>query len=120
LKSGILVNSVSPIAVTRMTEAHTPESLLPYLKPEMVSSAVAYLASEECRVTGHVISAGAGYFSRTQVLEGAGVCVDPAVAADPDTVASNFDRICDLSNAVFLSSAPEFIDRATRRFAKAR
>ncbi len=115
-RDGILVNSVSPIAATRMTEAHTPQGLLPYLKSEMVSAAVAYLASEACHATGYVISAGAGYFSRTQVLEGEGVYLDPAAAVDPDTVESHFDRICDLSKPTFLGSAPEFIDRATRRF----
>jgi NAD(P)-dependent dehydrogenase (short-subunit alcohol dehydrogenase family) len=116
LRNGILVNAVSPIAATRMTEAGYPKSLLPHLKPEYVSAAVAYLASEACLVTGHVLSAGAGYFSRTQVLEGAGVQVDPEVAGDPDTVAANFTRIADLSNAAVLDSAPEFLDRAAGRF----
>jgi hypothetical protein len=50
------------------------------------------------------------------VLEGAGVQVDPEVAGDPDTVAANFTRIADLSNAAVLDSAPEFLDRAAGRF----
>jgi NAD(P)-dependent dehydrogenase (short-subunit alcohol dehydrogenase family) len=115
-RNGILVNAVSPIAATRMTEASTPKNLLAHLKPEYVSAAVAYLASEACRVTGHILSAGAGYFSRTQVLEGIGVQVDPEVAGDPDTVAANFAKISDLSGAAVLDSAPEFIERATGRF----
>jgi NAD(P)-dependent dehydrogenase (short-subunit alcohol dehydrogenase family) len=117
-RSGILVNAVSPIAVTRMTESQTPQELLPYLKPEYVSAAVAFLASEACTVSGYVLSAGAGYFSRTQVLEGEGVTVAPELAADPDTVAENFDKIADLSDAVALGAAPEFIERATRRFVR--
>jgi NAD(P)-dependent dehydrogenase (short-subunit alcohol dehydrogenase family) len=60
LRNNILVNAVSPIAATRMTEAMYPKSVLPYLKPEFVSAAVAFLASEACTITGHIISAGAG------------------------------------------------------------
>lgn len=115
-RNGILVNAVSPIAVTRMTEAGTPEHLQPHLKPEYVSAAVAYLASEACAVSGYVLSAGGGYFSRTQVVEGAGVRVEAETAGDPDSVAANFETISDLSGAVALESAPQFIERATERF----
>jgi NAD(P)-dependent dehydrogenase (short-subunit alcohol dehydrogenase family) len=116
-KNGILVNAVAPIAATRMTEELMPKHALPHLKSEYVSAAVAYLCSDACQVSGHVISAGAGYFSRTQMMEGEGVFVEGAAAADPDTVAAAYERISDLSHATPFASAPEYIDKVLGRFA---
>jgi NAD(P)-dependent dehydrogenase (short-subunit alcohol dehydrogenase family) len=115
-RSGILVNAVAPIAATRMTEQLMPKHALPHLKSEYVSAAVAYLSSEQCKVTGHVISAGAGYFARTQMMESAGVFLDDENAANPDQVAAHFDRISDLAHATPFASAPEYVDKALARF----
>jgi NAD(P)-dependent dehydrogenase (short-subunit alcohol dehydrogenase family) len=65
-KYNIKVNAIAPIAVTRMTEellgafGITAEQF----GPELVSPAVAYLASEECELTGEVWSVGGGSVSR--------------------------------------------------------
>jgi NAD(P)-dependent dehydrogenase (short-subunit alcohol dehydrogenase family) len=116
-KNNILINSVAPIAATRMTEALMPKYALAQLKSEWVAAAVAYLASAACQVTGHVISAGAGYFARTQMMEGAGVFLDPNSTPDPDQVAAVYDQISDLSQAAPYGSAPEYIDKVLGRFA---
>jgi NAD(P)-dependent dehydrogenase (short-subunit alcohol dehydrogenase family) len=65
-KYNIKVNAIAPIAVTRMTEellgafGITAEQF----GPELVSPAVAYLASEACQLTGEVWSVGGGSVSR--------------------------------------------------------
>ena len=65
-KYNITVNAIAPIAVTRMTEellagfGITAEQF----GPELVSPAVAYLASEACNLTGEVWSVGGGSVSR--------------------------------------------------------
>jgi NAD(P)-dependent dehydrogenase (short-subunit alcohol dehydrogenase family) len=115
-RSNILVNAVSPIAATRMTEALYPKDMLPRLKPEFVSAAVAFLSSEQCNFTGHIISAGAGYYSRSQMVESVGVVMDADAPADPDAVAAAYERISDLSGAMPLGAAPELVDRAVLRF----
>jgi hypothetical protein len=94
-----------------------PKHALAHLKSEYVSAAVAFLSSEECVVSGHVISAGAGYFARTQMMEGEGVFLEGDAAADPDAVAAAYERISDLSKAVPFASAPEYIDKVLGRFA---
>jgi NAD(P)-dependent dehydrogenase (short-subunit alcohol dehydrogenase family) len=116
-KNGILVNTVAPIAATRMTEELMPKHALPHLKSEYVSAAVAYLCSEACQVSGHVVSAGAGYFARTQMMEGQGVFIEDGAAADPDAVAAAYERVSDLSHATPFASAPEYIDKVLGRFA---
>lgn len=62
-KHGIRVNAVSPIAGTRMTEDILGE-VFDYFRPELVSPAVAYLASEACELTSEIWSVGGGSVSR--------------------------------------------------------
>ena len=94
-----------------------PKYALSHLKSEFVSAAVAFLCSEQCQVSGHVISAGAGYFARTQMMEGEGVFLDENSAADPDAVAAAYTRISDLSRAAPFASAPDYIEKVLGRFA---
>lgn len=119
VRNGILVNTVAPIAATRMTEELMPKHALPHLKSELVSAAVVYLCSETCQTSGHVISAGAGYFARAQMMEGEGVFLDPDAPADPDAVAAAYDRISDLSHAAPFASATDYIEKVLGRFAPA-
>ena len=114
-RNGILVNTVAPVAATRMTEELMPKHALPYLKPELVSAAVVYLCSETCQASGDVISAGAGYFARAQMMEGEGVFFDPDAPADPDTVAAAYGRISDLAHARAFGSANDYIEKVLGR-----
>jgi NAD(P)-dependent dehydrogenase (short-subunit alcohol dehydrogenase family) len=116
-KNGILINTVAPIAATRMTEALMPQHALPHLKSEYVSAAVAYLCSEACQSSGLVMSAGAGYFARAQMMEAEGVRLGPDEAGDPDAVASHFGAIADMSRARPFESASEYVDHALAPFA---
>jgi NAD(P)-dependent dehydrogenase (short-subunit alcohol dehydrogenase family) len=59
-RNGILVNAIAPIAHTRMTASQIDEAM----GPELISPVVAYLAHEECRVSGHIYSVGGGRVSR--------------------------------------------------------
>ena len=61
-KQNIHVNAISPVAATRMTEGLMSEAVLAMLKPEAVTPAVVYLASDEAP-TGCIVTAGAGVFS---------------------------------------------------------
>jgi len=71
-KHNIKVNTVAPIAATRLTEDILPPDLFEKLKPEFVAPLVLYLCSEQCEDTGLVINAGMGYFNRAVLLTGPG------------------------------------------------
>jgi len=61
-KDNIKINAICPVAATRMTENLMPPQMLEMLKPEYVTPAVVYLASEDAP-TGVIVTAGAGVFS---------------------------------------------------------
>ena len=94
-KYNIMVNSLAPVAGTRMTEDLMPPELVARMKPELVSPMVGYLCSEQCNRSGEIWAAGVGYFSRVEYREGQGV----RVAGQPtiEDVASNIDKIADLT-----------------------
>ena len=69
---GIKVNAIAPIAATRMTE-EILGTLADKVSPDSVSPLVAYLAHEECSVSGHVYSVAGGRIARIFVAETHGV-----------------------------------------------
>jgi NAD(P)-dependent dehydrogenase (short-subunit alcohol dehydrogenase family) len=103
-KYNILVNTVAPVALTRMTEDLPFAAMIKEASPERVSAAVAFLASEACDFSGEVVAAGAGYFARVQIMEGQGVHLALADVS-PEAVAANWDRIADMAGARPFDSA---------------
>jgi NAD(P)-dependent dehydrogenase (short-subunit alcohol dehydrogenase family) len=104
MKHGIFVNTVAPVALTRMTEGLPLAAMLGEATPERVSAAVVFLASEACGFSGEIVAAGAGYFSRVQVMEGRGVHLQ-GEELSPEGVAAHWERIADMSGARPFDSA---------------
>ena len=64
---GIRANAIAPAAVTRMAGPSGEDpttAVAPQMAPEMVAPMVAYLAHEDCPVTGEIYVAGFGRFAR--------------------------------------------------------
>ncbi len=62
-KYNIKVNAIAPLARTRMTEDLMGDAV-EKLRPELVSPVVAWLASQDCSVTGEVFTVAAGRVAR--------------------------------------------------------
>lgn len=104
----ILVNTIAPVAGSRMTETILPPPVLEQLKPEYVSPLVLWLASEANREhSGGLYEVGAGYMARLRWERSRGVAFDPAHGITPDNVAECWDRITDFSHATHPGNAQE-------------
>ena len=97
-KHDIKVNTVVPIAGTRLTEGVLPPEVFERLRPEFVAPMVLYLCSEQCPVTGGIYNAGMGVFNRVAVVTGAGVLVgDGKEIPSVEAVAAHMSKIKSLS-----------------------
>lgn len=92
-KYNIRVNSLAPVAATRMTENLMPPAALDLLTPEAVSAGLVYLVSEDApsRV---VLAAGAGGFAASKIYETDGIYLPPDQQT-PENIAANIDAILD-------------------------
>lgn len=104
-KYGINVNTLSPTAVTRMTEELFPAESLDIMGPETISPGVLFLASKD-GPKRTILCAGAGCFARTYLHETEGVLLT-GDDLSPEGVAASFDQISDMTGARALQGAFE-------------
>jgi NAD(P)-dependent dehydrogenase (short-subunit alcohol dehydrogenase family) len=89
---GIKVNVIAPAAFTRMAGQSGPGST--EMSPDLVAPMVAFLAHEECPVSGEIYAAGAGRFARIFIAETEGY-VHATPAPTMEDVAQNWATIND-------------------------
>ena len=104
-KYGITVNTLSPTAVTRMTEELFSGPAKDLLTPETISPGVLFLASKE-GPKRTILCAGGGCFARTYLHETEGVILT-GDELSPEGVAAHFDEISDMKGAKALHGAFE-------------
>jgi NAD(P)-dependent dehydrogenase (short-subunit alcohol dehydrogenase family) len=96
-KNNVHVNAISPVAATRMTEnLGMPEQVLAQLKPEYVTPGVVFLCSEDAP-TGAVLTAGAGAFALSRIVETEGVYLGGE--ATVESIRDNWSKITDETGA---------------------
>jgi len=103
-KNDIRVNTIAPVAATRMTENLLPPAVLETLKPELVTAGVMHLVQENSP-NGVILEAGAGYYSTVQIVEGTGAKLGAEASAED--VAAAWDKIADMSGATPAFSSNE-------------
>jgi NAD(P)-dependent dehydrogenase (short-subunit alcohol dehydrogenase family) len=98
---GIKINLIAPAAYTRMaggpaSAEEVPEdaALSAQMSPDLVAPMVAFLAHEDCPVSGEIFAAGAGRFSRIFIASTAGY-VHPTPYPTVEDVAENWATITD-------------------------
>ncbi len=101
-KYDIKVNSLAPVAATRMTEDLMPPNILSLLQPESVTPAVIFMASQEAP-TRQIIAAGAGVFAKVVIQETPGVFLPPD-DRDAEHVAAAWEQISNTDGQSELST----------------
>jgi NAD(P)-dependent dehydrogenase (short-subunit alcohol dehydrogenase family) len=90
-RRGIKVNLIAPAAMTRMAG---PGGGPTEMTPELVAPMVAYLAHEDCPVSGEMYAAGAGRFARMFIATTPGY-VHPGPSASIEDIAEHWTAIND-------------------------
>jgi putative sterol carrier protein len=99
-KYDIKVNTIAPIAASRLTEDVMPPDLFEKSKPEFVAPMVMVLCSEKCKESGAIFNCGMGYFNRAAVLTGPTVQLgDPDNPSTPEQIHENWKKINSLDGA---------------------
>jgi len=97
IKNNIRINTIAPIAATRMTEELLPPAVLEAIRPERVTPGVLFLCSENAP-SKVILSAGGGSFAAATVVE-ADPCHFSGEALTPESIAERFANIADFSTA---------------------
>jgi putative sterol carrier protein len=99
-KYDIKVNTVAPLAKTRLTEDVLPPEVAERLRPEYVAPLVLYLCSEQCTDSGLILNAGMGHYGRAAVVSAPGVMLgEGEQVPDVGDIHRNWTRIDDLNGA---------------------
>ena len=105
-KYNIKVNSLVPVAATRMTEnLGMPDAVFESLKPETVSPAVIFMSSEDAP-DGAMISAGAGVFAKAEIVHSEGIALK-GDDLNADMLADKWSEVSDMQNSKTLLSGAE-------------
>ena len=107
-KYDIKVNTIAPVAASRLTEGVFPPDLFKMMKPEYVAPMVLFLCSDKCPESGGIYNAGMGYYNRVAIVTGPGaVFVQDNEIPTPETVMANMDKISSMDNAKEYAQANE-------------
>ena len=101
----IRVNTIAPVAATRMTEALFPPELLARFQPEQVVPAALFLVSEDAP-TNFIIGAGAGVVQAAYITLTPGVML-PEGDRTPEGVAAHWEKITNRDGEIVPQSGGE-------------
>ena len=118
-KYDIMVNTIAPVAASRLTADILPPDFLEKLKPELVAPMALFLVSENCPVSGNIYNAGMGSFNRAAMVTGSGAVVgDGHEIPTAEQLVSQWDPITSLKEAKEYQNLNEQIGDLLATFSK--
>ncbi len=97
----IKINTVAPNADTGMTRGVFPDEVARRIKPAFNTPIVTWLCSEDMKESGMMFTMSAGWFARSAMVSGKGVCIgDTKRKITAEEIRDQFDQIKNLENAL--------------------
>lgn len=106
-KANILVNTIAPVAGSRMTETILPPALVEQLKPAYVTPLVIKLCAEHSQDTGQLFEVGAGWMGKLRWERSKGIGFNVEEGFSAEDVDAQWSRICIFDNADHPTSCQE-------------
>lgn len=106
-KKNIHVNTIAPLAGSRLTETILPKEVVDALRPEYVSPLVGWLCHESCEETGGVFEVGGGFFAKLRWERTQGKTFKLGRQITPDTLEQAWPKITDFQKATHPADANE-------------
>ncbi|MBN1881922.1 MAG: SDR family oxidoreductase [Deltaproteobacteria bacterium] len=107
-KYNVKVNTIAPVAASRLTEDVMPPEFFEKLKPEFVTPMVVYLASEACEDSGFIFNCGMGWYSRTAIMMAKGALIgDGSREIKAEEIKDNWKKIISMDEAKEVGSVQE-------------
>ena len=106
-KNNVVVNTIAPIAGSRMTETVLPKELLESLKPEFVSPLVAWLSHESNTDTGGLFEVGGGFMGKLRWERTHGTTFRLGRGFGPEQVKARWGEITDFAKSEHPASVTE-------------
>lgn len=106
-KKNVLVNTIAPIAGSRLTETILPKNIIDALKPEYVSPLVAWLTHESCEETGGLFEVGGGLYAKLRWERTEGKLYKLGREIKPEQVKRDWGVITGFENATHPANVNE-------------
>ena len=101
-KYNILVNSIAPLARSRMTENVLPPHILKQLGPEKIAPLVLFLTHHSTKVTNSIFELAAGFYGQIRWERSSGQIFNPNVNSfTPEAILNKWDAITDFNDKPF-------------------
>ena len=100
-KRNVLVNTIAPLAGSRLTETILPPEMVAALRPEYVAALVAWLCHESFIESGQVFEVGAGWAARVRWQRARGLFLPLDAATTPEAVAEQWAVVNDFTDPTY-------------------
>ena len=118
-KYDIKINTIAPVAASRLTADILPPDFIDKLEPELVAPMALYLVSEQCPVSGNIYNVGMGCFNRAAIVTGPGIVVgDGREIPDPEQLLAQWENVTTLKGAREYWNATEQVGDVLQAFTK--
>lgn len=119
--SNIKVNSIVPLAASRLTESILPGELFDKLDPKFVAPLVGWLCHEDCNESGAIFEAAGGCFGRFTICQSNGkmlpsVCDNNGVESI-EQIEKNWNEIASKSSLHTVETFGDHLAQLTANFA---